>query len=87
MSKKTFNAIDSHAWKRIAGWLRRKHRIGRSGLRRFCDRCWRFASNGVVFTGASTVPVTRYHYRGTRIPADHHSLTVHRQQHLESRMR
>ncbi|MGH3970166.1 MAG: group II intron reverse transcriptase/maturase, partial [Mycobacterium sp.] len=41
VSKKTFNAIDSHAWSRIAGWLRRKHRIGRSGLRRFCDRGWR----------------------------------------------
>lgn len=67
VSKKTFNAIDSHAWCRIAGWLRRKHSIGRSGLRRFCDRGWRFASNGVVFTGASSVAVTRYRYRGTRI--------------------
>lgn len=68
VSKKTFNAIDSHAWRRIAGWLRRKHRIGRSELRNFCDRGWRFASNGVVFTGASSVAVTRYRYRGTRIP-------------------
>jgi RNA-directed DNA polymerase len=67
VSKKTFNAIDSHAWSRIAGWLRRKHRIGRSGLRRFCDRGWRFASNGVVFTGASSVTVTRYRYRGANI--------------------
>jgi RNA-directed DNA polymerase len=67
VSKKTFNAIDSHAWSRIAGWLRRKHRIGRSGLRRFCDRGWRFASQGVVFAGASSVPVTRYRYRGSRI--------------------
>lgn len=67
VSKKTFNAIDSHAWRRIAGWLRRKHRIGRSGLRRFCDRGWRFASHGVVFTGASSVAVTRYRYRGASI--------------------
>lgn len=68
VSKKTFNAIDSHAWDRIAGWLRRKHRIGRSQLRRFCDRGWRFASHGVVFTGASSVAVTRYRYRGAGIP-------------------
>jgi RNA-directed DNA polymerase len=68
VSKKTFNAIDSHAWRRIAGWLRRKHGIGRSQLRRFCDRGWRFASNGVVFTGASSVTVTRYRYRGAGIP-------------------
>lgn len=68
VSKKVFNAIDSHAWSRIAGWLRRKHRIGRSQLRRFCDRGWRFASHGVVFTGASSVAVTRYRYRGAGIP-------------------
>jgi RNA-directed DNA polymerase len=28
VSAKTFNAIDFHAWRRIAGWLRRKHGIG-----------------------------------------------------------
>ena len=68
VSKKTFNVIDSYAWGRIAGWLRRKHRIGRSQLHRFCDHGWRFASNGVAFTGASSVTVTRYRYRGARIP-------------------
>jgi RNA-directed DNA polymerase len=68
VSKRTFSAIDSHAWNRIAGWLRRKHGIGRSGLRRFCDRGWRFAGPGVVFTGASSVTVTRYRYRGANIP-------------------
>jgi RNA-directed DNA polymerase len=68
VSKQTFNVIDSHAWRRIAGWLRRKHGIGRSQLRRFCDRGWRFASNGVVLTGASSVKVTRYRYRGADIP-------------------
>jgi RNA-directed DNA polymerase len=67
VSKKTFNAIDSHAWSRIAGWLRRKHGIRGSQLRRFCDRNWRFASQGVTFTGASSVPVTRYRYRGANI--------------------
>jgi RNA-directed DNA polymerase len=67
VSKATFNAIDSHAWSRIAGWLRRKHRIARSGLRRFCDRGWRFAGPRIAFTGASSVAVTRYRYRGTRI--------------------
>lgn len=67
VSKATFNALDFHAWSRIAGWLRRKHRIGRSGLRRFCDRGWRFAGPRIAFTGASSVAVTRYRYRGTRI--------------------
>lgn len=67
VSKKTFNTIDSHAWSRVAGWLRRKHRIGRSQLRRFCDRGWRFAGPRVAFTGASSVRVSRYRYRGSKI--------------------
>lgn len=75
VSKAVFSAVDSHAWNRIMRWLRRKYQ-GRTGLgmpelrRRFCvPGTWKFAHNGVVFTGASTVPVTRYRYRGTRIPS------------------
>lgn len=69
VSKATFNAIDSYTWERIASWLRRKHnRLGWPDLRRrFCVRGWRFAADGVMFTGASSVAVTRYRYRGYRI--------------------
>ncbi|MFG3026655.1 group II intron reverse transcriptase/maturase [Streptomyces sp. NPDC048254] len=73
-SKSAFNAIDSLAWGRIMRWIRHKYRQGRRGLgmnelrRRFCDRGWRFAHNGVVFTGASSVSVVRYRYRGNKIP-------------------
>ncbi|MGD0604155.1 MAG: reverse transcriptase domain-containing protein [Streptosporangiaceae bacterium] len=69
------SAVDSHAWNRIMRWLRRKYQ-GRTGLgmpelrRRFCvPGTWKLAHNGVVFTGASTVPAVRYRYRGTRIPS------------------
>jgi RNA-directed DNA polymerase len=73
VSKAVFNAIDHHAWHRIMRWLRHKHghpRTGMAGLRRrFCaPGTWQFACNGVVFTGASAVPVTRYRYRGSTIP-------------------
>jgi len=70
VSKAIFNAVDSHAWLRLAGWIRRKHRLtSRKQLRRrFCDKGWRIAHNGVVFTGASSVSVTRYRYRGANIP-------------------
>lgn len=70
VSKAVFNAVDSYAWEKIAIWLRRKHnRVGWPELRRrFCDKGWRFASEGVVFTGASSVAVGRYCYRGSRIP-------------------
>jgi len=74
VSKAVFSDIDSHAWHRLMRWIRAKykqgnHRIGMPELRRrFCDQGWRFACNGVVFTGASSVAVTRYRYRGSTIP-------------------
>jgi len=73
VSKDVFHAVDSHAWGRLMRWTRAKyagkHRVGMKELRRrFCDKGWRFAHNGVVFTGASSVTVTRYRYRGSRIP-------------------
>jgi RNA-directed DNA polymerase len=54
-------------------WLRNKYagknRLGMKELRRrFCDKGWRFAYNGVSFTGASSVSVKRYRYRGGTIP-------------------
>jgi RNA-directed DNA polymerase len=76
VSKAVFGAIDHHAWHRITRWLRRKYKRGRSRIgmpelrRRFClPGTWILACNGVVLTGASSVPVTRYRYRGTRIPS------------------
>jgi RNA-directed DNA polymerase len=73
VSKAIFNSVDYHAWGRLMRWIRAKYK-GKSGLgmrelrRRFCDKGWRFAHNGVVFTGAASVPVTRYRYRGSTIP-------------------
>jgi RNA-directed DNA polymerase len=74
-AKAVFSTVDHHAWNRIMRWLRRKYNGG-SGLgmpelrRRFCvPGTWKFAHNGTVFTGAATVPIVRYRYRGTRIPA------------------
>lgn len=73
VSKAVFSATDQFAWNRIMRWIRRKykgrHRLSMKELRRrFCDRGWRFAHNGVVFTGAASVAVTRYRYRGSNIP-------------------
>lgn len=70
VSKRTFNAIDSYAWERITSWLRKKHRMGWPELRRrFClPGTWRLAHDGQRFRGAATVTVTRYRYRGYRIP-------------------
>ena len=72
VSKAIFDAVDHHAWNRLMRWIRAryagKHRLGMRALRRrFCDQGWRFACNGVAFTGASSVAVTRYRYRGNTI--------------------
>ena len=69
VAKQLFGHLDSQTWRRIVTWVRRKHnRISWKELRRrFCDRGWRIAHNGVVFTGASSVSVTRYRYRGHNI--------------------
>jgi RNA-directed DNA polymerase len=74
VAKAVFSTVDHHAWNRTMRWLRRKYDTG-SGLgmpelrRRFCvPGTWKLAHNGVVLTGASTVPVVRYRYRGTQIP-------------------
>jgi RNA-directed DNA polymerase len=69
VSKATFGSVDNHAWWRLEGWIRRKHKISRKQLRRrFClPGSWRIAHNGVVFTGASSVKVKRYRYRGATI--------------------
>jgi RNA-directed DNA polymerase len=74
VSARAFHDLDTHAWWRIVGWIRAKYqgksRMSRKELRRrFCDRGWRLAHDGVVFTGASSVAVTRYRYRGSRIAA------------------
>ena len=70
VSKATFSQVDHHARRRVGTWIRRKHgRVSWREVRhRFCDTGWRYAHNGVVFRGASSVAVTRYRYRGTRIP-------------------
>jgi RNA-directed DNA polymerase len=68
VSRAVFSAADARAWGRIMRWLR--HKYSHPGMpemrRRFCVRgTWQFAANGVRFTGASAVPVTRYRYRGS----------------------
>jgi hypothetical protein len=73
VSKAVFNAVDYFTWIRLMRWTRAKYasRIGLSMKelrRRFCGQGWKFVYNGVVFTGASGVAVTRHRHRGSNIP-------------------
>ncbi|MFI6803389.1 group II intron reverse transcriptase/maturase, partial [Streptosporangium canum] len=71
VSKKIFNAVDNHAWHCVTKWIFHKYsRIGWQQLRRrFCQPgTWKLAHDGVTFTGAASVFVIRYRYRGSKIP-------------------
>ena len=71
VAKDVFNALDSFAWLRVVKWLFRKHaKLSRREMRRrFClPGTWKIAHGGYTLTGASSVAVTRYRYRGNKIP-------------------
>ena len=69
VSKKVFNRLDYHAWRRICCWLRREH--GRISWDRFGDGSATKAGDSPTTEwcspGASSVAVTRYRYRGSKI--------------------
>src|SRR5919112_2452915 len=92
VSKATFNAIDHHAWWRLAGWIRRKHHpTSRSQLRRsFCGPGWRIAHNGSCSPAppASPWPATATAARTSRPPGPPPPTAAEqRARHVESRMR
>ena len=70
VSKATFSYLDHFAFWRIVGWLNKRHpKLNKhTVVRRFLPR-WEIRSEGIEFFRAWQVPVTRYRYRGTRIPA------------------
>lgn len=76
VSSRTFSYVDYFTWWRIAGWLRKRHAgLNWGTLRR------RYLPNGPVRDGKITlfrlqkVAITRYRYRGARIPTPWHSET------------
>lgn len=69
VSKRTFSYLDSFAWRRVTRWLRQRHHgLTWAALRRRYMRGWAIVIEGVRFFTPSAIPVTRYRYRGTRIP-------------------
>ena len=77
VSKRTFSYVDYFAFWRIVGWLRKRHpKLGmRTLVRRFLPG-WKVRAGGIEFFRAWQVPVTRYRYRGTRIPTPWGSATT-----------
>jgi RNA-directed DNA polymerase len=69
VSSRTFGYLRHYAYWRVVGWLRRRHRKRNwHWLRRtYLKERWP-AHAGVVLYDPGAVPITRYRYRGARIP-------------------
>jgi len=69
VSKRTFGYVDHFAFWRIVGWLRKRHLgLNWGTLRRRFLRAWEITDDAVAMFRPRSVPVTRYRFRGTRIP-------------------
>jgi RNA-directed DNA polymerase len=75
VSKRTFSYLDSFAWRRVTRWLRKRHRgLPWRTLRRRFMQGWSIVCDGTALYLPSTVAVTRYRYRGARLPTPWTSL-------------
>jgi RNA-directed DNA polymerase len=70
VSKTTFAYVHQFTWLRVVGWLRRKHRRANWKFlrRRYLANRWWPEHEGMALFDCRAVPVTRYRFRGTRIP-------------------
>lgn len=69
VSKRTFSYLDSFVFKRILGWLRKRHdglNMGTLVRRHLPD--WEIRDGEIELFRPHTVVVERYRYRGTKIP-------------------
>jgi RNA-directed DNA polymerase len=70
VAKATFDYLGAFSWRRVVNWLRHKHpRAGWRWLRwRYLPR-WQPTDGGITLLNPCTIPITRYRYRGARIPS------------------
>ena len=77
VSKRTFGYVDHFAFWRIVGWLRKRHLgLNWGTLRRRYFPTWEISDGGNALFRPRAVAVTRYRYRGTRIPTPWAGTTV-----------
>ncbi len=71
VSSATFQYLSAYVWRRVAGWIRRKHPgISRKEFRRrYCDGGWWPRGQELALFNAGLVTTTRYRYRGSMIPS------------------
>lgn len=73
VAKRTFSKLDTFTWWRLAHMLRARHRFNWGQLRRHLTKAtgrWVIAADGVeYFSIEKRMTVTRYAYRGNKIPS------------------
>jgi RNA-directed DNA polymerase len=71
VSSAVFQYLSAYMWRRVIGWLRRKHRriTWKDLRRRYCDGQWWPASQDRELFNPAKMRTTRYRYRGTVIPS------------------
>jgi RNA-directed DNA polymerase len=68
-SKQTFNYLRAYSWRRVVQWLRRKYpKANWRWLRSHHLPGWWPTHEGIELYNPGGVAVTRYRYRGTKIP-------------------
>lgn len=69
VSSRTFGYVDHFTWWRIVGWLRKRHGgLNWGTLRRRYLPNWAICDGGAEMFRPHAVAITRYRYRGSRIP-------------------
>jgi RNA-directed DNA polymerase len=68
-AKQTFDYLNHYTWRRVIGWLRRKHRRAnwKAIRRRYLGHQLVPTDGGTALFNAASVPITRHRYRGTKI--------------------
>ena len=72
VAKHTMNALENFVWHRVIRWFRKLHRWKWRDVRRHHTgphgRWTRPTADGIELFNLAKVPITRYRYRGTKIP-------------------
>jgi RNA-directed DNA polymerase len=76
-AKRTFAYLGYYAWRRVVGWLRKKHpQWSWKQIRRRYFGKDRLQENGIVLYNPASMRVERYRYRGAQISTPWNEATV-----------
>ena len=70
VSSRTFSYVEYYAFRRILGWLRKRHpRLNQHTIVGRYLPNWEVRANGINLFRPSLIAIERYRYRGTKIPS------------------